>query len=114
MREEPLKAPKNIKKLTEQVASVTSEDDLDKAGSKALSEENLKNIQSARDLREKYANKLFWYLIAYSLLAYVLLLLHGFRVWGFALEPTVMAIVVGSTAASAITLVGVVAKGLFK
>lgn len=67
-----------------------------------------------RRLRGEYADKVFCYLICYSLFCAILLIVSGFNFYGFALPQTVLGIVVGSTAASAIGLVGFVVNGLFK
>jgi hypothetical protein len=60
-----------------------------------------------------YSNKVFAFLCCYGLAAFILLLLSGFQVAGFTLDPAVMSFVVGSTAVSAIGLVGLVIKGIF-
>jgi hypothetical protein len=66
------------------------------------------------DLMEPYANKVFGFLISYCLFVGAILVLQGFRIWGFDLSDTVMAVIAGSTAASAIGLVGFVVSGLFR
>lgn len=66
-------------------------------------------------LRQQYANKVFCYLVWYSLVSLVLVLASGYKVWtSFDLPPQVLLVIVGSTAASAIGLVGFVVSGLFK
>jgi hypothetical protein len=67
-----------------------------------------------RALREKYAGKVYWYLCAYSIACAGFLMLSGFKVLGFNLSDSVLMIVTGSTAASAIGLVGFVVNGLFR
>lgn len=67
-----------------------------------------------RDLRKNYANKVYTYLCVYSGVCAVMLVLSGWKVWGFELPSTVLSILVGSTATAAIGLVGFVVNGLFK
>jgi hypothetical protein len=67
-----------------------------------------------REMRETYAKKVYRYLIGYTAGCALLLLLSGFKSWGFQLPDAVLVIVVGSTAAAAIGLVGFVVNGLFK
>jgi hypothetical protein len=64
-------------------------------------------------LVKPYANKVFWFLAAYCLAVFGLILLHGWSYNGFKLETTTLGIVSGSTAVSAIGLVGIIVKGLF-
>lgn len=65
------------------------------------------------DLMEPYANKVFWFLVAYCLFVGGLLVMKGFKLAGFDLSDTVAGIIAGSTAVSAIGLVGFVVSGLF-
>jgi hypothetical protein len=67
-----------------------------------------------RDLMKPYATRVFRFLICYCTFVGVTLLLQGFHLWGFNLSDTVMAVISGSTAASAIGLVGFVVNGLFR
>ena len=75
-------------------------------------------------LMEPYANKVFLYLIVYSVSVLALILLSSIRIWrgpeeSRTLVPildigqTVLSIVAGSTAVAAIGLVGFVVSGLF-
>ena len=66
------------------------------------------------ELMKPYANRVFGFLICYCLFVGVTLMLQGFRIGSFNLSDTVMAVIAGSTAASAIGLVGFVVSGLFK
>lgn len=65
-------------------------------------------------LMKRYANKVFRFLVGYCMFVGLCLLLQGFHALGFNLSDTVMAVISGSTAASAIGLVGFVVNGLFK
>lgn len=68
-----------------------------------------------RELRRKYASRVFRYLKWYSVVVLILLLLAGFGgTYGFFDLPSdVLSWLVGSTAAAAIGLVGIIARGLF-
>jgi hypothetical protein len=65
------------------------------------------------DLMKPYANKVFGFLIGYCVCIGVFLLMQGTKYHGFELPETVLAIIAGSTAVSAIGLVGFVVNGLF-
>ncbi|MDR7118442.1 hypothetical protein [Caulobacter sp. BE254] len=79
--------------------------------------EGLKGQQTYDDVRtrmmEPYAGKVFRFLIGYCAFVGVIILLSGFKIGGFAISDTVLGIIAGSTAASAIGLVGFVVSGLF-
>lgn len=64
-------------------------------------------------LLKPYANKVYLYLCIYSTCVFLLLISSGFKLMGFWLETTVLSVLVGSTAISAIGLVHTVVKGLF-
>lgn len=66
-----------------------------------------------RKLRWNYARKVYCYLVGYSGVVGLLLALHGFSYFPFALPESVLAFLVGSTAAAAIGLVYAVTNGLF-
>src|SRR5262245_2486283 len=110
----PPKSKDPFAKAIEAVAQVRAPDALDKKADKQLDDENLKDRTSTRTLRESYAKRVYRYLVCYSLAAFVIILLQGTRYSGFQLDSTVVGIIVGSTAVSAIGLVGIVVKGLFK
>lgn len=74
--------------------------------------EEIKNLKSDRELREKYADKIIRFLEIYSAVVAVFVFLHGFGM-KFILPDEVLITLVGSTAVAAIGLVGFVAKGLF-
>jgi hypothetical protein len=108
------KPKRSLKRLKEKVEQSVSMDGLDKAAERILDEEKIADSKSNRTLREGYANRIYWYLTFYSAGAFILILLHGFKVLGFSLDTSVLNLVVGSTAVSAIGLVGIVARSLFK
>ena len=74
----------------------------------------IKNIDADRDMRKSYASRILRYLEIYSGSVLVVVLLCGFKPWGFNLEQSVLAALVGSTAIAAIGLVGFIARGLFQ
>jgi hypothetical protein len=67
-----------------------------------------------RGLREKYARWVFTYLVFYSACCLIVLIAHGNRFQHFRLPVSVLDLLVGSTAVSAIGLVLAVTHGLFK
>lgn len=79
--------------------------------------ENLKGQQTYDDVRtrmmEPYAGKVFNFLVGYCGFVGVIILLSGFKIGGFEISDTVLSVIAGSTAASAIGLVGFVVSGLF-
>jgi len=77
-----------------------------------ITEANI-DIRHNRIMRNSYANRVFCYLICYSVFAAIVLLLSGFKVFNFELPTAALTAVVGSTAVSAIGLVGIVVTGLF-
>ncbi len=78
--------------------------------------ENLKWRKTYDDVRaemmQPYAGKVFNFLVCYCVFVGAIILLAGFRFGGFAISDTVLGIIAGSTAASAIGLVGFVVSGL--
>jgi hypothetical protein len=65
------------------------------------------------EMMQPYAGKVFNFLVCYCLFVGAVILLAGFKVGGFVISDTVLGIIAGSTAASAIGLVGFVVSGLF-
>lgn len=76
--------------------------------------QRLETKTAIESLMEPYANKVFWFLCGYCFFAFVLLCLSGSKWLGFGLSDVVLSIVTGSTAVSAIGLVGLVIRGIFK
>ena len=69
---------------------------------------------ATRRLRYRYAKAVYQYLCGYSIGAAVMTVASGFKIFGFTLPDAVLTMIVGSTAAAAIGLVGFVVSGLFK
>ena len=80
---------------------------------KAELKQRLSTKAAIDGLLAPYSNKVFVFLCSYGVAAFILLLLNGFHLHGFSLDTTVMSFVVGSTAVSAIGLVGLVIRGIF-
>lgn len=100
----------DAKKLVE---NISEEDDRDRLANAALKGEFVKTEIHTRSLREKYSVWVYRYLVGYSVAALAIILMHGFKLGSFQLDPTSLALIVGSTAVSALGLVGIVARGLF-
>lgn len=79
-----------------------------------LAKAHIKNAKADRRMRVKYAGRILLYLECYSGGVAAILLLAGFKTWGFSLEEGVVTALVGSTALAAIGLVGFIARGLFR
>lgn len=81
-----------------------------------LKQAEINNINSDRELRETYAKRILSFLIWYSISVAILLVAAGLDLpWlPFELPDQVLIMLVGSTAAAAIGLVGFIARGLFK
>lgn len=102
--------PENAKDREEQAALAS---DHAKAALDGLREDN-RNKKANRRLRWRYARWVFCYLVIYSIFSAILILLHGFNIFGFNLPEVVLGALVGSTAVAAIGLVASVVSGLFK
>ena len=64
-------------------------------------------------LRKDYSGKIFKFLICWSSGVGVVLTLQGFNILDFNLPESVLGLLIGSTTAHVIALVGLVVKGLF-
>ena len=69
--------------------------------------------ESDLNLRRKYANSLLVFLFAYFGFVAAILIACGFAVCGFELPDGVLYVLVGSTPISAVSVVAVIARGLF-
>ncbi len=97
----------NLKKLVEELGSENFNFD------EELKREELYNLELYRKLREKYAKYVFRFLVFYCIIVFALIILHGFSICNFKLHSSVLVTIAGSTAVSAIGLVGIVITGLF-
>ena len=64
-------------------------------------------------MMEPWADKVFNFVCVYCVALGALVVMSGFKVCGFSLSDTVLAVLAGSTAASVIGLIGIVVSGLF-
>lgn len=76
-------------------------------------EEIIQDYASNRELREKYAAKVYLFLATWSAGVFLILVVNGFGLWGFTLADTVLSVLVGGTTISVIGLVGFIVRGLF-
>jgi hypothetical protein len=60
------------------------------------------------------ANRIYWYMVAYTAFVGVTLFLHGFKVYGFDLPPTVLGLLTGTTLAAIVGLAAIILTGIFK
>ncbi len=99
------------------VKQKTTPDDLDKEeiidAELERNRQEIEDLKSDRELREKYANRILRFLECYAAIVAIFLILNGFSFICFSLPDEVLITLVGSTAVAAIGLVGFVAKGLF-
>lgn len=77
-------------------------------------EEELNNKKQDRELRKKYADMIFRYLLSYSIFCAVVLLSQAIVPNKFSLPDNVLVALVGGTAVAVVGLVGWVVRGLFK
>jgi hypothetical protein len=76
--------------------------------------QGLNTFESVRArMAAPYADKVFWFLVWYCVFVGVIVLFSGFSPFGFKISDAVMCVIAGSTAVSAIGLVGFVVNGLF-
>lgn len=76
--------------------------------------EGIKDQQKDRELREKYANWAFRFLVVFSVFSGLAIVAQGFSFISFKLPEKVLMTLIGATAASVIGLVGWIARGLFR
>lgn len=80
-----------------------------------LREQKRKNATTAilDKLIEPFAVKTYRFMVAYCGLSFVTILLDGFKIQGFSVDPDVLKYLVGSTGVTVIGLVGMVLTGIF-
>ena len=96
-------------------AFVRASSELQEANAELVRIRAKKTVDDVRaQMLEGYANRVFWFVVAYCLAVGAMLLISGFkRVSGFELADTILGIIAGSTAVSVIGLIGMVITGLF-
>lgn len=75
--------------------------------------EHLRSLKQDTDERKRYANKLFWFLVAYMVLVFIILFFHGFSLAGFHIDDTVTIALISTTTANIIAVFVFVVKYLF-
>lgn len=75
--------------------------------------EHVEELRDLRGLRERYAGRVYWFLVIWCLLLLTFLVFQGFSIGGFILSEATMVTLVGGTTASVIGLVGFIVRGLF-
>lgn len=72
-----------------------------------------KEWEEIRKLRVKFSNRTYYYLVGWTIGVFLIVILQGFECIAFDLPDTALSVLLGSTTASAIGLVGFIVKGLF-
>jgi hypothetical protein len=111
VREPPVPAVPD--EFQEKFSEVANENFDLKADNKALRDQ-LDSKKAIEDLLGPTARRAFIFLCCYGFGALLLLLLNGFHVGGFTLSDTILGLIVGSTAVSAIGVFAAVIRGLFQ
>lgn len=75
--------------------------------------EQIKDIGHYRELRKKYAYKVFVFMCVWSGLTFAILMVKRFMAEAFHLNDTVLVTLTGGTTVSVIGLVGFIIQGLF-
>jgi hypothetical protein len=73
----------------------------------------VKTTEILDELIKPFAEKSFWFMVAYCAIVGLMVLAHGIEASGFKLPETVLQFLVGSTATTVIGLVGMVLTGIF-
>lgn len=79
----------------------------------SLKDQVLKDMENDRDKRNRYAEYLYWTVCAYLGLMFLILLLAGFKAWGFRLDTSVLVTLLGTTTANVIGLYAIVTSYFF-
>jgi hypothetical protein len=80
---------------------------------KAFLARELDQIDDLVKQRKIFANKIFWLLVVWLIATGAILLLQGFKFWGFQLEPKAILALIGGTTLNVIGIFAVVANFLF-
>lgn len=83
-----------------------------RADNDRLSAESDPVVVKAR-LLKPYANKIFRFLVLYTIAVFGIIGLHGFTAWGFHLPDAVLTVLAGSSLVSVIGLISTIITGLF-
>ena len=82
-----------------------------RADNDRLSAETDPAVVKARLLRP-YANKVFRFLVMYTVAVFGMIVLDGFGTWGFHLPDAVLTVLAGSSLVSVVGLIGTIVSGL--
>ena len=80
----------------------------------ALEKQEIEDRKSNRKLREKYANKMFFYMCIWSVVVLFILVCSGLKWCCFQLDKWVLVTLIGSTTVSVFAIVRAIIEGLFK
>jgi len=113
-----LKTLKNVSEDTKEKYKDSEKDlrDEQKAEShkEELEKQEIEDRKSNRKLREKYANKMFWYMCIWSVVVFLILICSGLQWCYFQLDKWVLVTLIGSTTVSVFAIVRAIIEGLFK
>ena len=76
-------------------------------------QEEIRDLRQDRKLRQEYARKLFWLVVAWLTVLWLVVLADGFRFTRFNVDADVLRLLVASTTASVLGLFAIVANYLF-
>ena len=79
-----------------------------------IEKQKIEDQKSNRNLRENYAEKIFWYMCIWSVFVFLILVYSGFKFFDFQLDKWVLVTLIGSTTASVFAIVQAIIEGLFK
>jgi len=79
-----------------------------------LEKQEIEDRKSNRKLREKYANKMFWYMCKWSIFVFLILICSGFKWCDFQLDKWVLITLIGSATIGDFTIVRAIIEGIFK
>ena len=81
----------------------------------SLLKENIEDLRHNREMRKKYAGKVFVFMCAWSIVTFAVLILSSWSLECFRLEvnTSVMITLLGGATINVISLVGIVVRGLF-
>lgn len=106
--------PVSTREYAEKLAEVSERAERLNEQTERLEEQvKAETTRTLNDLIKPSATKAFRFMWAYCSAVFLLLLLHGFKAFGFSLPDDVLAFLVGSTATTVLGLVGMVLTGIF-
>ena len=79
-----------------------------------LEQQEIEDRISNRELREKYAKIMFWYMCIWSFIVILILICSGLQCFDFQLNTWVLVTLIGSTTVSVFSIVKAIIAGIFK